>query len=47
VPLGGVATGDGGSRPASPLPMAMLLAGVAGVLTAGAVVFRRRRADRS
>jgi hypothetical protein len=43
VPLGGVATGDGGSQPSSPIPMALLLAGVAGVLTAGLVVLLRRR----
>jgi hypothetical protein len=43
VPRGGVATGDGGSQPASRLPMALLLAGVAAVLTAGLVVVLRRR----
>ncbi|MFI5888722.1 DUF4397 domain-containing protein [Actinoplanes sp. NPDC051513] len=43
VPLGGVATGDGGSQPASPMPMALLLAGVAAVLTGGLVVVLRRR----
>ncbi len=43
VPLGGVATGDGGSRPGSPLPMAMLLAGFAAVLTGGLVIVLRRR----
>ncbi|MFC7275248.1 DUF4397 domain-containing protein [Paractinoplanes rhizophilus] len=43
VPLGGVATGDGGSQPASPLPTALLLAGMAAVLTAGLVVVLRRR----
>ncbi|GIE93536.1 DUF4397 domain-containing protein [Paractinoplanes rishiriensis] len=43
VPLGGIATGDGGTQPGSPLPMALLLAGVAGVLTAGLVVVLRRR----
>ena len=43
VPLGGVATGDGGSRPASPLPTALWLAGVAAVLTAGLVVTLRRQ----
>jgi uncharacterized OsmC-like protein len=43
VPLGGIATGDGGTQPDSPLPMALLLAGVAGVLTAGLVVALRRR----
>jgi hypothetical protein len=43
VPLGGVATGDGGSQPESPVPTALLLAGAAGVLTAGVVVVLRRR----
>ncbi len=43
VPLGGVATGDGGSQPESPMPMAILLAGVAALVTAGLVVFVRRR----
>ena len=43
VPLGGVATGDGGSQPSSPVPMALLLAGLAGVLAAGLVVVLRRR----
>ncbi|MCU7723796.1 DUF4397 domain-containing protein [Actinoplanes sp. KI2] len=43
VPLGGVATGDGGSRPASPMPMALLLAGLAAVFTGGLVVLLRRR----
>ena len=43
VPLGGVATGDGGTRPASPLPMAMLVAAFAAVLTGGLVVALRRR----
>jgi hypothetical protein len=43
VPLGGVATGDGGSQPGSPLPTALLLAGAAAVVTAGLVVFLRRR----
>ena len=43
VPLGGVATGDGGSQPASPVPMALLIASVAAVLTGGLVVVLRRR----
>jgi hypothetical protein len=43
VPLGGVATGDGGSQPESPMPMALLLAGAAAVVTAGLVVLLRRR----
>ena len=43
VPLGGVATGGGGSQPGSPWPVALLLAGVAAVLTGGLVVGLRRR----
>ncbi|MET0419286.1 MAG: DUF4397 domain-containing protein [Actinoplanes sp.] len=43
VPLGGVATGDGGTRPQSPMPMAILLAGFAAILTGGLVVVLRRR----
>jgi Domain of unknown function (DUF4397) len=43
VPLGGVATGDGGTQPGSRLPMALLFAGLAAVLTGGAVVAIRRR----
>ncbi|MFF5293295.1 DUF4397 domain-containing protein [Paractinoplanes globisporus] len=43
VPLGGVATGDGGTQPDSPMPMALLLASVAAVLTGGLVVLLRRR----
>lgn len=43
VPLGGVATGDGGTQPASPVPMALLFAGLAAVLTGGLVVLLRRR----
>ncbi|WP_433296783.1 DUF4397 domain-containing protein [Actinoplanes sp. CA-030573] len=43
VPLGGVATGGGGSQPASPVPMALVLAGAAAVLTAGLVLVLRRR----
>ncbi|WP_433368762.1 DUF4397 domain-containing protein [Actinoplanes sp. CA-142083] len=43
VPLGGVATGGGGSQPASPMPMALLFAGLAAVLTGGLVVVLRRR----
>lgn len=43
VPQGGVATGGGGSQPASHLPMALLLAGLAAVLAAGFVVVVRRR----
>ena len=43
VPLGGVATGEGGTQPMSQVPMALLLAGVAALLTGGAVVAIRRR----
>jgi hypothetical protein len=43
VPLGGVATGDGGSQPASHLATALLLAALAAVVTAGFVVVVRRR----
>lgn len=44
VPRGGVATGDGGSQPGSPMPMALTIAGIAAVLTGGLVVLIRRRA---
>ncbi len=43
VPQGGVATGDGGTQPGSPLPMALLLAGFAALLTGGLVMAIRRR----
>ncbi len=43
VPQGGVATGDGGTQPASPMPMALLIAGIAAVLTGGLVFAIRRR----
>jgi hypothetical protein len=43
MPLGGVATGAGGTAPRSNLPMALLLASIAAVLTAGAAVAIRRR----
>ena len=43
VPNGGVAAGDGGSQPASHLPIALLLAGIAALLAGGAVVVIRRR----
>jgi hypothetical protein len=43
VPLGGVATGGGGSSPASPVPMALLVAGIVAVFTGGLVVVLRRR----
>ena len=42
VPQGGVATGAGGGRPQSPLPMALLLAALAAVLTGGVFVALRR-----
>nr|WP_296068849.1 DUF4397 domain-containing protein [uncultured Actinoplanes sp.] len=43
VPLGGVATGDGGTQPASRLPMALLVAGFAAILAGGLAVVLRRR----
>jgi hypothetical protein len=43
VPLGGVATGAGGSQPTSHLATALLLAALAAVVTAGFVVVVRRR----
>ena len=43
VPLGAVATGDGGSRPTSHLPMAILIAGLAAVLAGGSAFLLRRR----
>jgi hypothetical protein len=43
VPQGGVATGEGGTQPQSPMPMALLLAGVAAVATGGLLVGLRRR----
>ena len=43
MPQGGVATGDGGTQPGSPMPMALLIAGIAAVLTGGLVVAIRRR----
>jgi hypothetical protein len=44
MPKGGVATGGGGSSPRSPLPMALLLGGLAAMLTAGLfVAFGRHR----
>jgi LPXTG-motif cell wall-anchored protein len=43
VPLGGVATGDGGSQTGSRLPMALLLAGLAAILSGGLVMVLRRR----
>jgi len=43
VPLGGVATGEGGGQPVSHLPTALLLAGLAAALAAAFVVAVRRR----
>ena len=43
VPLGGVATGEGGSNPSSPLPGALLAAAAAALLTGGLAVVLRRR----
>ncbi|GIM89425.1 DUF4397 domain-containing protein [Paractinoplanes toevensis] len=43
VPLGGVATGDGGSQAGSRVPMALLLAGLAAIFGGGLVVVLRRR----
>jgi len=47
VPQGGVATGDGGTQPASPMPMALVIAAVAAVLTGGLVFAIRRRPQRA
>lgn len=44
VPRGGVAAGEGGSRPGSPLPVAAALGGLAAALT-GAVLAALRRRD--
>jgi len=43
VPMGGVATGAGGTQPTSHLATALLLASLAAVVTAGFVVVVRRR----
>jgi len=43
MPLGGIATGEGGTQPESPMPMALLVAAIAAVVTGGAVVAIRRR----
>ncbi|GAA0550882.1 hypothetical protein GCM10010172_36330 [Paractinoplanes ferrugineus] len=43
VPLGGVATGDGGSQAGSRLPMALLLAGFAAIFGGALVMVLRRR----
>jgi uncharacterized protein DUF4397 len=43
VPLGGVATGDGGSQAGSRAPTALLVAGLAAIFGGGLVVVLRRR----
>jgi hypothetical protein len=43
MPLGAVATGGGGTQPGSHLPMALLFAAIAALLTGGAVVAIRQR----
>ncbi|GAA2622349.1 hypothetical protein Adu01nite_01540 [Paractinoplanes durhamensis] len=43
VPLGGVATGGGGSQSGSRVPMALLLAGLAAIFGGGLVMVLRRR----
>jgi hypothetical protein len=43
MPLGGVATGGGGTQPGSHLPTAVLFAAIAALLTGGVVVAIRRR----
>jgi hypothetical protein len=43
VPLGAVAAGDGGTQPASKLPMALLFGAGAALLAGGFVVVVRRR----
>ena len=43
MPQGGVATGDGGTQPGSPMPTALAVAGVAAVLVGGLVIAIRRR----
>jgi hypothetical protein len=43
MPLGGVATGDGGTQPGSRLPMALLFGALAALLTGGVVIAIRRR----
>jgi hypothetical protein len=43
VPLGGVATGDGGSQTSSPVRAALLLAALAAILSGGLVIVLRRR----
>jgi len=43
MPQGGVATGDGGTQPGSPMPTALAVAGIAAVLVGGLVIAIRRR----
>jgi hypothetical protein len=43
VPQGGVATGLGGTSPSSPMPMALLLAGLAALLAGALTVALRKR----
>jgi hypothetical protein len=43
MPLGAVAAGDGGTQPGSRLPMALLFAALAAVITGGTVMAIRRR----
>jgi hypothetical protein len=43
VPLGGVATGDGGTQPGSRIPMAILIATIAAILAGGLAFVLRRR----
>jgi hypothetical protein len=47
VPLGGVATGAGGTQPASRLPMALLVGAFAAILAGGLAVLLRRRLQTS
>ena len=47
VPQGGVATGDGGTQPTSPMPMALLIGAIAALLTGGLVFAIRRRPQRA
>jgi hypothetical protein len=43
VPLGGVATGDGGTQPGSRIPTAVLIATIAAILAGGLAFVLRRR----
>ncbi len=43
VPVGAVATGDGGSQPQSQVPMALLFGGLGALVVGGSVIFARRR----